>query len=91
MRQGLYCIYDRLAGIILGPVQLHRHDAAAVRTFDEIARMENSTVGRHPADFALIRVGHLYIDEEVAVHAETVVILEGSQWAAMNVVNAETP
>lgn len=83
MKQGLYLVVDNKAGQSLGGVHCFRHDAPAVRMFQDIYADPQSVIHRHPGDFALVRVGHLD-DEllEVEGHAP-VVVVTGEAVAAM--------
>lgn len=78
---GLYAIYDQLAGSIIGGVHLHKHDAPAVRFFNDVAEGPNSQIARHPEDFVLLRIG--LISEDGYCDADRTVILEGKSWADM--------
>lgn len=83
IKVAIYAIYDRKAEDILGgQVTLHRHEATAVRMFDDIAKLPNSQLARHPQDHVLIRLG--YINEELDLEPETTVVLEGSTWKVQN-------
>lgn len=90
MRTGIYAIYDTKAQLYVGGLQLHRHDAAAVRVFDDLARDNQTLIGRHPADFNLLLLGHLEDDNCMTSNAEDLndhehpVIMNGTQWAAIN-------
>lgn len=83
----IYAIYDRTSMDIIGPLQIHRHDTAAIRMFGDVASMENSGIARHPDDYALLCLGELHdaTDTDAVlivalVRARTV--MEGSTWAA---------
>lgn len=81
MRKGLYVIVDRKAEEILGNIiHVTRHEAPAVRSFDDAARMPQSIIGQHPEDFDLVRLG--YLEEDLTLTVETETILRGSTWAA---------
>lgn len=86
-RSGLYAVYDTVADMIIGGLQVFRHDAAAVRFFNDVASIENSMVGKHPADFQLLRLG--WMDDSGGIDAERDVLMEGAQWAAINQLNKE--
>lgn len=51
-----YTVHDKKA-LTYGPPFWQATDGVAVRMFQELANDRSSTVGRHPADFALYRVG----------------------------------
>lgn len=59
MKIGLYAIYDSVAKDLIGPIQMHKHDAVALRTFREILQLPNSAIAKNPRDYTLIRVGHV--------------------------------
>lgn len=80
MRSTLYAVLDLVADNIIGGIQLHRHEAAAIRTFGDIASAENSLVHMHPTDFALVRLGHLTDTHEL--EPDYAVVLTGVQWLA---------
>ena len=79
-RPALYAVRDLVAGMIVGVIQLHRHEAAAIRTFGDIASMPDSLVRLHPADFDLIRLGYLGDDQQI--EPDFAVVITGAQWAA---------
>lgn len=62
MKRGIYAIYDNKAADIVSLLQVHSHEAVAIRTFTDIALQENSQIQRHPEDFDLIRLGFLLTD-----------------------------
>lgn len=80
MKTALYCILDLVADQLIGQVQLHRHEAAAIRTFGDIAALPDSLVRLHPADFALVRLGYLGDDHQLL--PDYAVVITGAQWVA---------
>lgn len=85
---GIYAIIDKVAGQIIGGLQAHKHEAAAVRFYSDVAAMKESLVGKHPQDFDLYRLGHVNLDHEI--EPEKTIILRGSMWAvAQEEVNQE--
>lgn len=94
MRTGIYAILDIVADGILGGLYLHKHEAAAVRFFNDIAGDPQTMVARHPSDFNLIRLGFysgeggdhniIPIQDGPGVAGGYEVILEGSAWEALN-------
>lgn len=79
MKMGLYVVLDTKAAMALGGLLQFRHDAAAVRVFQEIYKDPQSAVSKHPADFQLMRVGE-FDDESLFVAAtEPAVIITGEQ------------
>lgn len=80
MNAKIYAIRDTVAESIIGGLQLHKHDAAAVRTFGDIAADPQTQLHRHVADFELVCLGRLNgLDE---IEADYTVIITGAQWAA---------
>lgn len=56
MKLFAYCIYDRKAVIFHAPFFSHA-DGSAARSFADLANDRSTTVGRHPADYVLYRIG----------------------------------
>ena len=56
MKTYAYCVYDRKSLIYNTPF-FAVSDGAAVRSFRDLANDLSTTVGRHPGDFVLYRVG----------------------------------
>lgn len=80
MKGKLYAILDTLAGEITGGLYIHKHDAAAVRFFSDVASLQESMVGKHIADYQLICLGSL--SENNQILSEYTIVLTGSAWAA---------
>lgn len=78
---GIYAIYDKVAGQILGGLHFHKHEAAAIRFFSDVAAMANSQVGQHPADFELVKLGWITVDNKTIV-PDYSLVLSGEKWAA---------
>lgn len=79
----LYGIYDVRAEGIIGNVVSHRHDAAAVRMFGDIASDKQSIVGQHVSDFELWYLGTLDLESgAIDLTAAPSVILSGAVWLA---------
>lgn len=81
---GIYAIFDTVGGLYVGGLQLHKHPAAASRVFDDLARDQQTIVGKHPEDFQLVHLGNLEENNAVAGFPIPFVILTGKQWAALN-------
>lgn len=77
MRTGIYAILDTVADMIVGGLHLHKHDAAAIRMFTDIASSDGTTINKHPEDFELIYLGALYNPDPDGRH--TIVDLGGSK------------
>lgn len=78
----IYAIKDNVADQIIGGLYLHKHEAAAVRFFADVASTKGSLVGAHPQDFDLLRLG--YITHFSELQPDHTVILRGSNWIAAN-------
>lgn len=78
---GIYAIFDTVAGQVLGGLYFHKHEAAAIRFFSDVAMMDKSQVGQHPGDYELIRLGWIAQDNKTIV-ADYVMVLSGAKWAA---------
>lgn len=86
MRNGtLYAVLDTVADLIIGGIQIHRHEASAIRTFGDVATMPNSVVAAHPGDFILVRLGHL--DDSNMLVPDHSVVMTGAQWLATQQTN----
>lgn len=79
-QNAIYAVLDVIAHQLVGGLYLHKHEAAAVRFFADVATMPDSLVGKHPQDFDLVRLG--YITHDNVLEPEHTVILKGSIWAA---------
>lgn len=76
----LYAVRDNVAGMLIGGIIVVRHEAAAIRTFGDIASQPDSIVRLHPADFDLLRLGHL--DDAMQLVPDFGVVITGAQWHA---------
>jgi hypothetical protein len=74
----LYAIFDRAAEAI-GPVMVFAHDAAAIRSFGDVASDPQSLISRHPADFELLHIGEV-TDRGVVDTDGPRVVITGEQW-----------
>lgn len=86
MQTGIYAIYDKVADMYIGGLLLHKHDAAAIRFFQDVAGLGDSLVGKHPEDFDLMLVGNLDEENKVSGHKPAVVV-SGKALAALNAAN----
>lgn len=73
----IIAIYDKRAEDIVGILQMHHHEATAVRMFADVAMNETSQIRRHPEDYDLIQLGTLNNDNN-RITPEYRVILTGS-------------
>lgn len=55
----IYAILDITADAIVGGLQLHSHEAAAVRMFRDVAAAEGTMIHNHPEEFKLLCLGQL--------------------------------
>lgn len=90
MKKGLYAIRDTVAQSLTGNVHsvfVFGHDAAAIRFFSDAAS-DMQGIGRHAADYELIRLGTLdedtgYIEvPDVPLNPFPQVVLTGAQLRA---------
>lgn len=85
MHQMLIAIIDTVANDIAGMVTLHKSDASAIRFFSDVAKHQDSQIGRHVEDYELVELAA--IDENMDVQPARPdrkyrIILTGRQWAA---------
>lgn len=80
-KQGLYVIHDTVAEHIVGFITVHKHDAAAIRMFVDVAAAPNSSIAAHPEDYQLVRVGYIDVST-LKITTEHSVVLSGKAWAA---------
>lgn len=78
-KTGIYAIVDKVADNIIGGLQLHRHDAPAVRVFLDAARTTGTLVNQHTGDFMLVRLGYLNLQNQI--EEDYAIILEGETLA----------
>lgn len=79
----IYAVIDTKADAIVGGLQLHRADAAAIRAFGDIASDPQTIIARHPEDFELRRLGFIDINNEIVTPStESDTIITGAQWKA---------
>lgn len=92
---GIYAIYDNQAREYVGGLLLYRHDAAAIRSFGDIARDPQTMIARHTADYELHKLGmfdpstgHLTVGIEGDGKST---ILTGEDWLTINRPPTDTP
>lgn len=68
MKLFMYSIFDSASGVYDRPF-CALTDAAAIRSFADIAVDESTPIGRHPEDFSLFRVG-LFDDNKGAIEPQ---------------------
>lgn len=83
---GIYAIIDLLSRAIIGPLQLHKHEAAAVRVFTDalLDPDPRNSVHKHPDHYELIQLGWLEENDEEGFRLvpEPRGVLTGKQWLA---------
>lgn len=82
----IYAIRDNVAEQIIGTLIMLKHEAAAVRSFGDIASMPESIVGKHPADFDLVQLG--YITHTHQLEPDYRLVITGAAWLAAQEKNA---
>lgn len=65
MRNGLYQVFDKVSGLVLGPIMAFGHDAPAVRMFTDALRDPGSGLSKHPDDYVLLQIGEQNPDGEL--------------------------
>lgn len=78
----IYAIIDTKADALIGGLQLHAHEAAAVRTFGDVAADPQTMLARHPDDFELVCLGKLNDDHTITAMEQHLVIITGAAWKA---------
>lgn len=61
MKQNIYSIFDAAAGVYNVPF-FQNNDALALRAFSDLANDQDTTIGRHPNDYTLYRIGTFNIE-----------------------------
>lgn len=82
--QSIYAIYDTVAQELHGNLIRFRHDAAAVRVFQEVLQGDNP-IAKHPTDFELVHLGFINGPDEhgkFQLLDDYKVILTGAAWLA---------
>lgn len=82
---GIYAIYDTVANELVGTVKLHihKHPAAAVRFFSDVAADKNTSIGQHPQDYNLLCLGYLTLENNIEpVKPDDQVVITGQAWLA---------
>lgn len=77
----IIAIIDTVTNDFAGPVQIHRHEAAAQRFFADIARMEGGAVQRYLRDHELVQLGTLD-DDTLEITADKKILMTGKQFLA---------
>lgn len=69
MQMNVYSIHDRAAGVYTRPFFMQA-DAAALRSFQDLAADKEHEISRHPGDYTLFRVG-LWNDNTAEIMPQT--------------------
>lgn len=82
MIKRLYVVYDDVAHTTISGVIPEVADAPAIRAFHDALKQTDGLLGQHPADFRLIHIGDLILDEAIIVEPThgTVTVATGAQW-----------
>lgn len=56
MKENVYVLYDRNAGIALKPAMIERNDVIPIRQITDLAKNEQSIINRHPEDFQIVHI-----------------------------------
>lgn len=78
----IYAILDKVADALTGGLQTHKHEAAAIRVFVDIANDPQTTIAHHPDDFVLLCLGQVNEDHTITAMERPLEILTGSAWKA---------
>lgn len=89
MNTYIFAILDTVANALIGGLLLHKHEAAAVRFYSDVATMKDSQIARHPQDFNLLQLG--YLDDEHQLVPDYRVVLTGENWLAANASTEHLP
>lgn len=74
MRENLYVIYDKKAGIALKPVIVDRNDVQPVRGLSDLVNKDGNMLNHNPDDFDLVQIGSIDL-ETLEVQQETMRIV----------------
>lgn len=77
----IYTIFDKKV-VSYGVPFTARNHGEALRSFEDLALDQRTTVGRHPADFVLCFVGRFDQDTGIVHGCDTEIVAEASQFAA---------
>lgn len=67
--RNIYCIWDRVAGSIVGALVLGVNDRAVERMFADVLADESTPISKHPGDYQLMKLGSIN-DSTGAIEAE---------------------
>lgn len=75
MKENIYVLFDKKAGIALKPFMIERNDVVPIRQLTEATNNTESVLNKAPADFALMRVGTADIETlEIQPHEPVTVV-----------------
>lgn len=75
-------IIDTVTQDVVGPLMIHRHEAPAIRMFEDVAKMDGSAVHQHVEDHELWQLGFLN-DTDLTLQASKKLLISGAQWLAL--------
>jgi len=84
MQGNIYAIYDAIAETNIGGLQIHKHDAAAIRIFGDICADPQSMIAKHPKDFSLVVLGRLEDNNTITPLPTPETLITGAIWFAAN-------
>lgn len=88
----LYAVRDRVAGMCIGGVYVHRNDTAAIRMFSDIASDKQSMIAQHPHDFELLYVAKFDDDSGLCIAEERpLLVMSGESWVAAQTPDVSAP
>lgn len=87
MRKYIYMLYDRLGEQLIGQCWIDASDGAAIREFHDVLANPQTSPGRHPADYDLVRLAEVDVEDlAIYVTADDVspgyasVVARGKDW-----------
>lgn len=63
MRKFIYMLHDRVGGQLIGQCWIDASDGAAIREFHDVLANPQTSPGRHPADYDLVRLAEVDVEE----------------------------
>lgn len=76
----IYAIWDSVANDIQGGLYIHKHDASAIRFWNDICSAPDSFIKRHLKDYKLVQLGAL--DDKCNLVPNWRTVMTGEAWAA---------
>lgn len=89
MARKIFAVYDLKSMTILGAVlMMHKHDAPAIRDFNDALSDDRGIFSKHPEDYNLLCLGDID-DEGSIIPAGPRVVLTGEAWASARNVSSQ--